>query len=896
MLAEKEYYLLNQEELIDYFGFSLTDGLSTREIRKRQLQYGRNRLITSNSKGIVSIFIDQFRDFMIIVLMAATCLSFLMGEISDGITIFAIIIINGIMGFIQEYRAERSLAALSKLAAPEARVIRDGRLEEVAAEELVPGDLIALETGNRVPADCRLLEAAALQVDESLLTGESITVAKSTGKLYAAGLNITEQTNILFMGTTVTRGRAKAVVVNTGMDTEMGKIADLLNNENDNMTPLQKRLKHLGKWLVIMSLLLTFLIVIVGILKGQSIYQMFLAGVSLAVAAIPEGLPAIVTLVLALGVQKMINNNAIVRKLQSVETLGCATVICSDKTGTLTKNQMTLKKIYLNHRINNFNPDSELKGLENVLKIGGVCNTVQLKEAENNSKLNRVKEFFIGSKIPEFLGDPTEIALVRAVYDYGYSFTSLKKDYQIKTEEGFDSRRKRMSVIVQMPKGDTELWIKGAPELILQRCTYLEVNGKKEKMTEQLKREVQRANDSMARDALRVLAIGYRKVNNRVAKNRAANYEKDLTLLGLVGLIDPPREEAYQAVLSCHKAGIKPVMITGDHKITARVIAEDLGIIPGRGRVITGEEIKGMDDKTLNNITRDVMVFARISPEDKLRIVRSYKENGEIVAMTGDGVNDAPAVKEADIGIAMGEQGTDVTKEVSSLILGDDNFATIVKAIAEGRKIYNNIRKFIRYLLACNTGELLAVFLGILMGLPIPLLPIQILWVNLVTDGLPALALGMDNDSDDVMEKPPRDPEESILAGGMVAHLISQGSLIGISTMTAFLIAIYHLEVDLNTARTMAFSTLVFSQLCFVFSCRSEDYAFWQLSPFSNIYLLGAVLLSSIMQLGVIYSPFLSRFFKTSILNIEQWIIVLILSSWSTIVIDLIRGIFRKKR
>lgn len=895
MLAEKEYYLLNQDELIDYFGFSLMDGLSTREIRKRQLQYGRNRLVRSSRKGIISIFIDQFRDFMIIVLMAATCLSFLMGEMSDGITISAIIIINGIMGFIQEYRAERSLAALKELAAPEARVIRDGRLEELAAEELVPGDLIVLEAGNRVPADCRLIETAGLQADESLLTGESITVAKSAEKLYAAALDITEQTNILFMGTTVTRGRAKAVVVNTGMDTEMGKIADLLNNENESMTPLQRRLKHLGKWLVIMSLLLTLLIVIVGILKGQSIYQMFLAGVSLAVAAIPEGLPAIVTLVLALGVQKMINNNAIVRKLQSVETLGCATVICSDKTGTLTKNQMTLKKIYLNHRINNFNPDSKFKGLEKVLKIGGVCNTVQLKEAESNSKFNRVKEFFIGSKIPEFLGDPTEIALVRAVYDYGYSFTSLKKDYQIKSEEGFDSKRKRMSVIVQLPEGDTQLWIKGAPEIILQRCTYLEVNGKKEKITEQLKREVQRANDSMARDALRVLAVGYREINNRVGKNRVTNYEKDLILLGLVGLIDPPREEAYQAVLSCHKAGIKPVMITGDHKITARVIAEDLGIIPGRSRVITGEEIRGMDDKTLNNITRNVRVFARISPEDKLRIVRSYKENGEIVAMTGDGVNDAPAVKEADIGIAMGKQGTDVTKEVSSLILGDDNFATIVKAIAEGRKIYNNIRKFIRYLLACNTGELLAVFLGILMGLPIPLLPIQILWVNLVTDGLPALALGMDNDSDDVMEKPPRDPEESILAGGMVAHLVSQGSLIGISTIIAFLIAVYHLGADINTARTMAFSTLVFSQLFFVFSCRSEDYAFWQLSPFSNIYLLGAVLLSSIMQLGVIYSPFLSRFFKTSILEIEQWVIVLILSSWSTIVIDLIRGVFRRK-
>lgn len=889
MVKLKEFYLLSTEEIIESFATSSERGLTNREIRRRLLEYGKNRIIETNQKGILSIFFDQFRDFMIMVLMVATLLSFLMGEVADGITIFAIIILNGIMGFIQEYRAEKSLAALKKLAAPKAKVIRDGKIEKIAADELVPGDLLLLEAGDRIPADARVISARGLQVDESLLTGESLPVNKSEKRLYAKNLEPTSQSNMLFMGTTITGGRAKAVIVSTGMDTEMGKIAELLDHDERVLTPLQKRLKHLGKWLVTVSILITLLIVIIGILKGQSIYQMFLAGVSLAVAAIPEGLPAIVTLALALGVQKMIKNNAIVRRLQAVETLGCATVICSDKTGTLTQNQMTLSKFYANHRINKFEAETKLKGIEKMLKIGAICNSVQLKEEEKEGPLSRVKRFFVGNKIPELMGDPTEIALVKAIYNYDFTLSKLREEYQVVAEAEFDSKRKRMSVVVEKPDKSKELWIKGAPEVIIEKCKFIEINGQPQELTPEIKEEVLKANESMAGEALRVLALGYRSFRERIKLKKVSGYENNLTLVALVGLIDPPRPEAYQAVKSCNRAGIKPIMITGDHKVTARVIAEDLGIISRRGRVITGAELKGIDDTRLRELIRGVQVFARISPEDKLRIVRALKENGEIVAMTGDGVNDAPAVKEADIGVAMGKKGTDVTKEVSSLILADDNFATIVKAIEEGRKIYNNIRKFIRYLLSCNTGELLAIFMGITMGLPLPLVPIQILWVNLVTDGLPALALGLDEDNDDVMAKPPREPSESIFAHGMVSKIVSQGVLIGISTMVAFLLAIFRLETDINTARTMAFSTLVFSQLFFVFSCRSEEHFFWQLSPFTNPYLIGAVFISALMQFAVIYLPIFSGFFQTSVLNTEQWVIVFILSTWSIIVLDFAR-------
>lgn len=890
----KEFYLLDKDELKDHLYFSEEEGLSSREARRRLSQFGENKIKERKKRSLLSIFIDQFRDFMIVVLLVATGLSFLMGEFTDGLTIFAIVILNGFMGFIQEYRAEKSLEELKKLASPKARVIRDSRIEEIDSRELVPGDLILLETGDKMPADARILFTRGLQVDESLLTGESIPVTKTAGNLHKRGIGVAEQRNMVFMGTTVTGGKGRAVVVSTGMNTEMGKIAHLLEEESNKLTPLQRRLKNLGKKLVFLSLLITVAIVFMGIMKGQSLYNMFLAGVSLAVAAIPEGLPAIVTLTLAIGVQKMIKNNAIVRKLPAVETLGCSTVICSDKTGTLTENQMTLKKVYINNRIKTFEENKKDILLEKILQIGALCSSVELKGEERNGRFSRLKGIINGNKIPEMIGDPTEIALVRAYYSQGYSFSELKSTHRILDEESFDPQRKRMSILVELPTGRQELWIKGAPEIILERCRFIEREGRRVELSSEEKRKIITANEEMASEALRVLAIAYRPFSSRIKGEGLARFESNLVFLGLVGLIDPPRKEAYQAVLSCFQAGIRPIMITGDQKLTARVIAGELGIIQDNEAVLTGEELAKLDFEQLKETVKDVQVFARISPEDKLRIVRALRENGEIVAMTGDGVNDAPAVKEADIGIAMGRKGTDVTREVASLILADDNFATIVKAIEEGRKIYNNIRKFIKYLLACNIGELLAIFLGIAMGLPLPLIPIQILWVNLVTDGLPALALGFDEDSDDLMKKKPRDPEESILSRGMIGHIISEGVLIGISAILAFLIGIYRLGGDLNVARTMAFSTLVFSQLFFVFSCRSEEHSFWELSPFGNLYLLGAVTISSLMQLAVIYLPFFSRFFRTEMLNLEQWLIVAFLSTWSTIFVDLLRKVIKR--
>ena len=892
--TSREFYLLDKNELRNQLYFSEEDGLSSREARKRLTEYGENKIKEGKKRNILTIFIDQFRDFMIVVLLVATGLSFIMGEFTDGLTIFAIVILNGLMGFIQEYRAEKSLDELKKLASPRARVIRDGRIEEIDSRELVPGDLLLLERGDKVPADARILFTRGLQVDEALLTGESVPVTKSAGNLYKRGIGIAEQRNMVFMGTTVTGGKCRAVVVNTGMNTEMGKIAHLLEEESSRLTPLQQRLKNLGKKLVFLCLSITVAIVFLGIIKGQSLYNMFLAGVSLAVAAIPEGLPAIVTLTLAIGVQKMIKNKAIVRKLPAVETLGCSTVICSDKTGTLTENQMALQKVYINNRIKDFGEDKQDIFLEKILQIGALCSSVVVRREEKDGKTKKREKASTGKKIPEMIGDPTEIALVRAYYCKGYSFIELKNTHRVLGEESFDPQRKRMSILVELPGGRQELWIKGAPEIILDRCRFIERNGKRLELSREEKDRIIKANNQMAGEALRVLAIAYRPFGSRIKGEGLVRFENNLVFLGLVGLIDPPRKEAYQAVSSCYQAGIRPIMVTGDHKLTARIIAEDLGIIKADEAVLTGEELSKMDFEELKETVKDVQVYARISPEDKLRIVRALRENGEIVAMTGDGVNDAPAVKEADIGIAMGKKGTDVTREVASLILADDNFATIVKAIEEGRKIYNNIRKFIKYLLACNIGELLAIFLGIALGLPLPLIPIQILWVNLVTDGLPALALGFDEDSDDLMKKKPRKPGENILSRGMVGHIISEGVLIGISTILAFLIGIFRLGLDLNTARTMAFSTLVFSQLFFVFSCRSEEHSFWELSPFSNLYLVGAVMISSLMQLAVIYLPFFSSFFRTEVLNLQQWLVVIFLSTWSTIIIDLLRKAIKR--
>ncbi|MFW6381248.1 MAG: calcium-translocating P-type ATPase, PMCA-type [Bacillota bacterium] len=887
MKKDREYYQLSQGQLLEKLNTSLEEGLNSRDVKDRQREFGYNTLPETINRGIVSIILDQFQDFMIVVLISATVLSILLGEISDALTIFTIILLNALMGFIQEYRAEKSLSALKNLATPGARVLRGGMIREIAADQLVPGDILLLKAGDRVAADARLVAAEGIQVDESFLTGESVSIDKSPEVLYTSDLEPARQKNMLFMGSTLTRGQGRAIVVGTGQSTEMGRIACLLSNNQQRLTPLQQRLKHLGKWLILISIILTILIVIIGVVRGQSIYQMFMAGVSLAVAAIPEGLPAIVTLALALGVQRMIRRKAIVRKLPAVETLGCATVICADKTGTLTQNKMSLKKVYLDREIQSFNPDFSSGSLRFMLTIGALCNQARLRQEEKQGPLQKIKQIFGGNQTPDMIGDPTDIAFLKGLYEYGLSLKQLYRDYQIRAVAPFDAARKRMSVLVKTGDDGQELFVKGAPETILDRCQYLEINGIKQKMTGEQKNKILSASNEMAREALRVIALAYRPVSGNYRGEKLSGQEQRLVFVGLAGLIDPLRPEVQRAVDSCRRAGIRPIMITGDHRVTAGVIARQLGIIDNFNQVITGDKLQGIDDKGLIEITDRYNVYARISPELKLRLVRALKNSGEVVAMTGDGVNDAPAVKEADIGVAMGVKGTDVTREVASLVLGDDNFATIVEAVKEGRVIYNNIRKFIRYLLACNIGELLAILLGVVMGLPLPLLPIQILWVNLVTDGLPALALGLETDDGDVMSIPPRPPDESIFARGMVGRILSQGLLIGISTMIIFLLTLYCLNLDLNIARTMAFSTLVFSQLIFVFSCRSETEYFWRIPLFSNVYLLLAVFLSLGMQLAVIYLPVLASLFQTGVLNSNHWLIVAAFSCWPTVLLDL---------
>ena len=911
MTEDRDFYRLQKNKVAKRLETSFNKGLSSKEAKKRLARFGKNVLPDNQTRGVITIFRNQFKDFMILVLIAATVISFLMGETSDALTISAIVVLNAIMGFTQEYKAEKSLQSLQELTSPETRVLRDNTIQTIDSRELVPGDIVRLKMGDLIPADLRVIFCQNVQVNESHLTGESAVVHKNDKVLYPKEMPLQKKKNMLYMGSTISGGRATGVVVRTGAQTEMGRIASMLNREDKSLTPLQKRLKHLGKWLVAFSIILTVLIVITGISQGQSVYQMFMAGVSLAVAAIPEGLPAIVTLALAIGVQKMIKEKAIVRQLPAVETLGCATVICSDKTGTLTGNQMKVEKVFVNGTIKSDFSARKSKEIKKMLTVGVGCNEARIRQSKPAAKENlliQLKKRMNNSspednssiseqKIKELVtGNPTDLALVKAAAASYSEIAPGFENYSKISQNNFDSRKKRMSCLVkdqQQPKQRVELWSKGAPETILERCSHVLLQGKKVKLNSEKKRQIKTANKKMSAGALRVLALAYKKVPDYSKEKKIEQLEKGLVFLGLVGLMDPPRPQVKEAVASCQRAGIRPVMITGDQKITARVIARKIGIPASTEKTITGQELKKADNQQLPEIVKQKNVFARIEPEDKLKIVRALKKNGEIVAMTGDGVNDAPAVKEADIGVAMGKNGTDVTRDVSSLILADDNFATIISAVKQGRKIYNNIRKFIRYLLSCNIGELLAIFLGIIMGLPLPLLPIQILWVNLVTDGLPALALGLDPDDEDVMSLPPRDPQESIFAGGLMGKIAGQGILIGFNTLLVFLLALFRLELGLPAARTMAFCTLVFSQLFFVFSCRSEKKSLPQTSLTRNKFLIAAVFISLIMQLLVIYHPFLNNIFQTQILNGWQWAIVLVFSSCSTVVLEIINKIIR---
>ena len=821
-------------------------GLTTKEAEKRIKSFGLNELKHKKKVSPIKTFLLQFNDFMVWVLLGATLISAIMGDVADAITIVIIVVVNAILGFVQEFRTEKSLEALKDLAAPTCKVFRDGSLSVINSIYLTVGDVVVLEAGDRIPADGEFIELSGLMVDESLLTGESVGVSKDS------------KNNSGFMGTTVLKGKGLLKVNGIGMKTEMGKIANLLDNIKEEKSPLKERLESLGKILVIVCLIVCAVVTILGIIRGNDIGEMFLLGVSLAVAAIPEGLAAIVTVALALGVSRMLKRNALIRKLPAVETLGCTSIICSDKTGTLTQNKMTVKEVYINGRIYEV-PKEKLTDSTMLMKSLVYCN-------DCNYDFKKIKVDKCVS------GDPTETALIKLFF----KDTKVLKSFLEKAERTydipFDSTRKMMSVIMK-EDGKETAYIKGAPERVIDRCSFILENNKVKPFTFQKKKQVASFIEAMSSRALRCLAAAY-KVEGLT---KGSKLEDNLIFIGVVGSIDPPRDEARDAVLKCKLAGIKPIMITGDHKNTALAIAQSLNICSNKDQVLTGEELEKLSDEELDNRIDKLRVFARVSPDHKLRIVKAFKSKDNVVAMTGDGVNDAPAIKEADIGISMGISGTDVTKEASSMILMDDNFATIVAAVEEGRVIYDNIRKFIRYLLSCNLGEVLTMFLASLFSLPTPLTPIQILFVNLATDGLPAIALGVDPPDKDIMRQTPRSRKENIFARGLTEKILVRGCLIGICTLLSFIISRLY-GMDLETCRTISLSTLVMSQLIHVFECRSERHSIFQIKLFTNIYLVGAVLVSIIMLSCVIYIPFLQSVFHTVPLALNQWLIILFFS------------------
>lgn len=861
-------------KIADHLKTNLDTGLTSREAARR-LSWGYNKLEDGQKTGPLMILAGQFTDTMVLVLLGATVVSGLLGEVVDAVTILAIVILNAVLGFIQEYRAEKSLEAIKKMTSPFATVVRDGHKTRIPAEELVPGDVVLLEAGDRVPADVRLVDSFSLEVEEAALTGESVPVTKSAAVFLPPQTPLAEMTNRAFMGTVVTRGRAKSVVINTGINTVMGEIAAMIQTTGPDRTPLQVRLHQLGKVLITICIMVCLVVTFLGILRGEAPLTMFMAGVSLAVAAIPEGLPAIVTVVLALGVQRMARRNAIVRKLPAVETLGCTTIICSDKTGTLTQNEMTVRKVATLSEVlrvegEGYRPLGGFFGTGgkvNVLKKPDLALLMECAYYCNHAEIMEEKGRYVVH------GDPTEGALMVMALKAG-----MNRSLPVRREVPFDSERKMMSVVVN--SGDSlRVYVKGALDVLMGHCDRVISAGKTVPIRPGDREYFLATQEEWARGAHRVLAFAYRDIRPAEATSLTdSQLESNLTLIGICGMIDPPRPAARASVARCLRAGIIPVMITGDHPLTALAVAREIGITAG-DTVVTGAAIDGMNDRELARRAEQVRVFARVSPQHKHRIVKALKKAKHVVAMTGDGVNDAPAVKEADIGIAMGITGTEVTKEASAMILADDDFSTIEAAVYEGRAIYDNIRKFIRYLLGCNTGEVLTMFLAALLGMPLPLIPIQILWVNLVTDGLPAMALGLEPPEPGVMARKPRPRNEGVFSRGLGWIIGGRGVFMGITTLAVFTIGLvyskFHGQEGLMLARTMAFTNLVVAQLFYVFECRSEQYSPFELGFFKNRFLVVAVACSMTMQCLAIYSEPLQAVFKTVPLEWWQWAVIL---------------------
>ncbi|PWH18626.1 MAG: ATPase [Anaerolineae bacterium] len=897
----KEWYQLEIDQVLAELKTDLKNGLSTLDVKKRQLEYGPNQLIERGMKSPWRILIEQFTEIMVVILIIAAIVSILMHETTDAIVILIIVVLNAALGFSQEYRAEKAMAALKRLSAPKVKVRRDGHLQEIPAREIVPGDVVQLDAGDAVSADCRLVEAINLRAQEAVLTGESEAVEKHTQPIRAENLPLGDQRNMVFMGTVTTYGRGVAVVVRTGMQTELGKIADMLQSVEQESTPLQKRLKQLGKGLALAALAIVVVIFIFGVLRGEPLRLMFMTAIGMAVAVIPEGLPAVVTIALALGAQRMLKRNALIRKLPAVETLGSVTTICSDKTGTLTENRMTVtvvdvagNRVDFLEKMKFYSPTvSEEEKLHPLrikypevalmLEAGALCNDAVIEKEFNEGGGYRT------------VGDPTEGALVMAAARAGLWKDELEEILPRIAELPFDSERKRMTTVHRLNPGkeynsslqsililnacqeNTITFTKGAVDSLLQVCTHVWSAGKSVPIDEEWKKRIQHANEDLAKQGVRVLGVAFRIDLDVYPETAIQPREEDLTFVGLFGMIDPARPEVKDAVATSLTAGVRPIMITGDHPLTAAHIARQLGIGGPSYEVITSQELERMSIDELRGRLETVSIFARVSPAHKMKIVEALQQKGEIVAMTGDGVNDAPALKKADIGVAMGITGTDVSKEAADMVLLDDNFATIVAAIEEGRRIYDNIRKFIQYTLTSNAGEIWVMLLGPFFGLSLPLAPLQILWVNLVTDGLPGLALTVEPPEPDTMRRKPYPPNENIFGRGLVVRILWIGILMG---LTSLLAGIWANQTQRHeTWQTMIFSTLTLAQMGNVLAIRSNHYTLRQIGLFSNQPLLGAVLLTFVLQMAVIYVPFLQSIFNTVPLTLGELMVCLAFSS-----------------
>lgn len=918
-MNKKAYQAATIEDIAIDLETNLGQGLSNQESQARLAKYGFNELVERPRPGFLKMLLDQFNNFLVIILIVAAVISLVLGELIDASAIMAIVVLNAILGVVQESKAEQALAALKKMAAPNANVIRDGRQITVPSRDLVPGDVVMLDTGNYVPADVRLLESVNLKVEEAALTGESVPVNKNAHVVLDKELPIGDWKNSAFMGTVITYGRGKGLVTATGMQTQIGLIAEMLQSYEDEATPLQKKLDQLGHFLAIVSLAICGIIFVIGILRDTGfmtllsggigtylatyeaeIVELFLVAVSLAIAAVPEGLPAIVTICLALGMQRMIRRRALIRKLPAVETLGCATVICSDKTGTLTQNEMMVVKGWVGGKTFNvtgegYQPTGQfswngesfepsLDSMTSLLLHGALlCSDARLQE---------IAEEAGGEHTWRMVGDPTEGALVVAAAKAKLGREETEKILPRMMEIPFDSDRKRMTTIHQIPDSNLNqieahlpmavfsrtpyvAFVKGAPDIVLEYCDCFIEDGQIYPLAKVKRQEILAVNQNMAQEALRVLGVALRPLGALPEEPTPDVVEKGLTFIGLVGLIDPARPEVKEAVSIAKGAGLKSVMVTGDYPDTAKAIAEEIGLLSPGGKILTGAEVDQISDEDFANMVEQVDVYARVSPQHKVKIVEAFKAHGHIVAMTGDGVNDAPALKRSDIGVAMGISGTDVSKETADMVLTDDNFASIVSAIEVGRVIYANIRKFVFYLLACNLGEILIIFFSMLAGLPIPFRPIHLLWLNLVTDGAPALALGLEDGDPDIMQQAPRPPRERVMTRDMMISVAVIALADTIAVLSVFLIALRRFPGHLLAAQTMAYTTLVCSELLRAYTSRSEHHSIFKIGIFSNRWMVWATLISFSLMLLVLYVPFLQPFFSTVPLRLSDWLIML---------------------